>query len=306
MVEQEVAFVSDGLRFSGTMAAPAADGRFPCVLMIPGSGQVDRNESVKKLPINVFGELSRHLADRGIGSLRYDKRGVGRSEGDHWKKGFNDTLTDATAALAFLREHQQVRSDKIFVLGHSEGAYVATRLAVADPGLAGAVLLAGGARSGEEELKWQAVQVAAGLKGFNAWLVKILRIDVLKAQQKHLERIKGSTEDSYRIQLFNKVNAKWMREFLAYDPSEDLAKIRIPLLAVTGAKDIQVDPGNLERMAALVTAPFEHHAVPDVTHLLRSEAGAPSISTYRKQVRRPLDPRVVDLVLEWLGRHIAG
>ncbi len=93
---------------------------------------------------------------------------------------------------------------------------------------------------------------------------------------------------------------------LAYDAAEDLAKIRIPLLAITGAKDIQVDPGNLARMAELVTAPFESHVVTDVTHLLRSEAGAPSISSYRKQVREPLDPRVVDLVLDWLERQIAG
>ncbi len=306
MVEQEVVFTSDGLRLSGTMAAPAPEGQFPCVLMIPGSGQVDRNDSAKKLPINAFGELSRHLADHSIISLRYDKRGVGLSEGDYWKKGFNDTLTDATAALTLLKGHQQVRGDKIFVLGHSEGAYVATRRAAADPGLAGAILLAGGARSGEEELKWQALRVAAGLKGLNGWLVKILRIDVAKAQQKHLDRIKRSTKDSYRVQLVSKVNAKWMREFLAYDPADDLAKIRIPLLAITGAKDIQVDPGNLARMAELVTAPFESHVVPDVTHLLRSEAGAPSISTYRKQVRRPLDPRVVGLVLHWLERQIAG
>ena len=305
MVEREVAFTADGLRISGTMALPAPEGQYPCVLMIPGSGQADRNENSKKLPINVFGELSQHLAGRGICSLRYDKRGVGLSEGDYWEKGFSDSLADANAALSFLKAYQQIRGDKIYALGHSEGAYIATRLAAAGTGVAGAVLLAGGARSGEEELKWQALQVAAGLKGLNRWLVKVLRIDVVKSQQKHLDRIKRSHKDSYRFQLVAKINAKWMREFLAYDPSEDLAKIQIPLLAITGAKDIQVDPGNLPRMATLVTAPFEYHVVPDVTHLLRSEAGTPSISTYKRQVHEPMDRRVVDLVLGWLDRQSA-
>jgi uncharacterized protein len=321
VLEQETSFTSEGFRISGTLALPSPEGRFACVLMIPGSGRVDRNENLKRLPINVFGELSQHFAERGIASYRYDKRGVGQSGGDYWKKGFDDSLTDAIAALSSLQSHPRIRTDEIFALGHSEGAYVVMRLAAdgaakaapgasigqaaVGPGLAGAVLIAGGARSGEEELKWQAVQVVAGITGFNRWLIKLLRIDPIKMQQKHLQKIKNSTEDSYRIQLFNKVNAKWMREFLAYDPLPDLAKISVPVLAITGAKDIQVSPDNLPRMAEIVTAPFEYHIVPDVTHLLRSEAGRPSISTYKKQVRRPIDPRVVELLLDWLERQIS-
>ena len=56
-------------------------------------------------------------------------------------------------------------------------------------------------------------------------------------------------------------------------------------------------------MATLVTAPFEGHVVPDVTHLLRSEPGAPSLSTYKQQARRPVEPRVVTLILDWLERQ---
>ncbi len=140
------------------------------------------------------------------------------------------------------------------------------RVAAESPGVAGAVLLAGGARTGEEELRWQAGRVIETLTGFNAFLIKLLHIDALKSQGKQLEKIKRSTADSYRVQL-RKLNAKWMREFLAYDPAADLVRIKVPVLAITGAKDIQVDPANLERMAALLTAPFESHVVPDVTHL---------------------------------------
>jgi pimeloyl-ACP methyl ester carboxylesterase len=305
MIEQEVAFTSEELRLSGTLALPQADGRYPCVLMIPGSGRVDRNENLKRLPINVFGELSRHLADRGVGSLRYDKRGVGSSQGDYWTKGFYDSASDATAALLSLRAQPQVDAGKIFLLGHSEGAYVAALLAARQAGIAGAILLAGGARPGEEEMKWQAIQVAAGLTGLNRWLLRLLRIDVAKSQQKQLDKIKRSASDSYRVQL-RKINAKWLREFLAYDPSPDLATIRIPVLAITGGKDIQVDPANLSRMAELVQGPFEYHVVPDVSHLLRPENGPPTLSTYKKQVREPIDPRVVALIVRWLEQEIEG
>jgi len=306
MLEKDILFTSAGLRLSGTLALPEACDRCPCVLMISGSGQVDRNESHKKMPINVMGELAGHLARRGIGSLRYDKRGVGKSEGSFWETGFYENVADASAAVAFLKTREEVRADQVFLLGHSEGAYIAARVAAGPSDVAGAVLLAGGARSGEQELLWQGTQVAASLTGFNAWLVKALRIDVVKSQKKQLDKIKASDRDWYRAQLVAKVNAKWMREFLAYDPADDLSRIRVPVLAITGSKDIQVDPANLERMAALVTAPFEHHVVPDVTHLLRAESGSGGLSTYKKQVRRPIDPRVTTLIVDWMERQVGS
>lgn len=307
--EREVVFESAGLKLSGTMAVPelaGAPGPVPAVLMVPGSGQVDRDENHKRMRINVLGELAGHLAAQGIASLRYDKRGVGKSEGDFLSAGFHDNVADAAAALAFLGAQDPVDGRRLFLLGHSEGAYIVTRLAAVSPGLAGVILLAGGARSAEEELRWQGAKVGESLTGFSARLVKLLRIDLVKSQAKQLEKIKRSQKDWYRVQLFAKVNAKWMRELLAYDPAEDLARIQAPLLGITGSKDIQVDPGNLERMAALVRAPFEAHVVPDVSHILRADPGAASLAAYKKQAQRPVEPKVVQLILDWLDRQTGG
>jgi pimeloyl-ACP methyl ester carboxylesterase len=301
--ESDIVFDSGGLRLAGTLTLGESPRHSACVLMIPGSGPVDRNENHRRLRINVFGELARSLAERGFDSVRYDKRGVGASQGDFWSAGLNDNASDVSSAIDFLRASEVVGRDKIFLLGHSEGAYLATMVAARTSGLAGVVLLAGGARAGEEELRWQGEQVARSLTGLNAFLIKLLRVDVVRAQAKQIERIKRSRRDAYRVQLVAKVNAKWMREFLAYDPGADLARIDAPILAVTGAKDIQVDPGNLEKMATLAKASFESHLVPDVTHILRPEPGPPRLSTYKKQVRKPVDQRVVDLILSWLERQ---
>lgn len=298
--EQDASFVCAGSRLAGTLALGAEPRRGACVLMIAGSGQVDRDENHKRMRINVFGELAGHLAERGFDSLRFDKRGVGQSEGDFWTAGLADNAADVAAAVEFLRTHGTQERGRIFLLGHSEGAYLAVMVAATTTSLAGVVLLAGGARPGEEELIWQGEQVARSLTGFNSLLIKLLRIDVAKAQAKQIDKVKQSRKDSYRAQLVAKINAKWMREFLAYDPREDLAEITCPILAITGAKDIQVDPGNLQRMGAVVKAPFESHVVSNVTHLLRSEAGPPRLSTYKEQITRPLDSRVVGLVLDWL------
>jgi pimeloyl-ACP methyl ester carboxylesterase len=303
MSEQGIVFDSAGARLAGTLTIGEEPRRSACVLLIPGSGQVDRNENHQRLRINVLGELAGWLAERGIDSLRYDKRGVGESEGDFWAAGLADNAADVSAAVEFIRSNEVVGGEKVFLLGHSEGAYLATIVTARTPEIAGVILLAGGARSCEAELKWQAQQVAASMSGFNGLLIKLLHIDVVKAQQKQLDKIRRSREDWYRVQLVAKVNAKWMREFLEYDPSGDLAKICVPILAITGSKDIQVDPGNLDKMTALVTAPFEHHVVPDVTHILRADPGPPSLSTYRDQAKRPVDPEVVGLILGWMERQ---
>ena len=283
---------------------PDSQGTFPGVILIPGSGQVDRNENAKKLDINAFREIATALANKGIASLRYDKRGVGASQGDFWTTGFYDNVSDAFAALRFFKSYEHIRSDQVFLLGHSEGAVITTRLVATGADVAGAVLLAGTAQPGEAVMVWQGEKAVKGMHGFNGFLINALHIDVQKAQRKQFEKIKRSTKDWYRIQLIAKLNAKWMREFLEYNPADDLPKIQAPVLAITGSKDIQVDPSDLKRMAELVKSEFEGHEVPDVTHILRAEAGEATLSTYRQQVQQPVDKRVLNIVSDWLQRHI--
>lgn len=175
------------------------------------------------------------------------------------------------------------------------------RLAGGAGRVAGAILLSATATSGEDCLLWQGARILPGIRGFKKWLIDKLRIDVLKSQRKALERIKKSKRASMRIQLV-KLNAKWFREFIAYDPAEDLSRITVPVLAITGAKDIQVNPQDLERMAKLVRSDFEAHQVPDLTHLLRADPGEPGIATYKQQVTRPVDARVLRIVSDWLER----
>ena len=255
-------------------------------------------------PSTLFREIATDLANKGIATLRYDKRGVGASQGDFWTTGFYDNVSDAFAALRFFKSYEHIRSDQVFLLGHSEGAVITTRLGATSKDIAGVILLAGTAQPGEDVMLWQGEKAVKGMRGFNGFLINALHIDVQKAQRKQFEKIKRSTKDWYRIQLIAKLNAKWMREFLEYNPADDLPKIQAPVLAITGSKDIQVNPSDLKRMAGLVKSEFEGHEVPDVTHILRAEAGEATLSTYRQQVQQPVDKRVLNIVSDWLQRHI--
>jgi len=304
MIEREIEFLSSDIRLRGTLSLPDESKKYPAALLIPGSGQVDRNENARHMPINIFGQMACFLAENGVACLRYDKRGIGESGGDFWQTGFLDNAADASAALDSLKQYGEIEPGRVVLLGHSEGALIATRLAASKTRIAGIILLAGAAQPGEDVLKWQAEQVVKGMKGFNAWLIRLLRIDVAKAQQKQLQMIKNSSRDSYRVQLFTRINAKWMRQFMAYNPADDLPAIEVPVLAITGSKDIQVDPENLERMARLVKSDFEYHMPENITHILRREEGPPSISTYRNQAGQPVDAGILNMVLDWLKRKI--
>lgn len=303
MTERSVSFTSHGYTLAGTLTLPDTTGPTAGVLMLPGSGRTNRDDNANKLAPNLFPPLVRAPTARGLATFRYDKRGVGASEGDYWSTGFHDRLSDAVAAVVWLAEQPEIDARRVFVLGHSEGALLATRLAAGQAPVAGAVLLAGSAKSGEQILLWQGNRITQTITGFTEWLITALHIVPLKQQRKQIARIKATTSDTVRVQPVQKINAKWMREFLAYDPTADLAAVKVPILAITGAKDLQVDPADLDRMAELIPTELERHLVPNVTHLLRAEHGQPSLRTYKNQIREPIDPRIIDYIRTWLDTH---
>ena len=296
MAETDISIPSGPIQLRGTLAA---DGHAPgpAALLISGSGPIDRDSNTKRLRLDVMRQLAEHLTASGIASLRYDKRGVGASQGDYLSTGFHDNISDARAALHLLRSRPEVDAKQVMVVGHSEGALIASDLA-ADDDLAGVVLLAGAARNGKEVLRWQARQVAPLLPKPAQGLMKVLRQDFVRTQSKRLDRIEQSSDDVIRIQ-FVKLNAKWFREFMTFDPAEALRQAAVPVLAITGSKDIQVDPADVDIMEEVVSTPFTGHVVDDLTHLLRREPGQPSLGNYKKQARRSIDPRVGRLITDW-------
>ena len=300
-MEIDLGFTNDGLSFAGTLSLPESPRPAPGALLVSGSGPLDRDGNAKRLPIGVQSQLAAALANAGVASYRFDKRGAGGSEGDFPSTGFWDNVSDARAAFHAMRDHPDIDADRCFVVGHSEGAAIATELAEE---AAGVVLLAAPAQAGRAVLEWQGGRVSETLPPLVRGILRLFRIDVTRQQAKQLDRLAASTDDVVRVQL-QKVNAKWFREFLVHDPAETLAGLTTPVLAITGMKDIQVDPDDVARIGSLVAGPFEGHTPVDVTHLLRTEAGPASMRTYKAQVKRPIDPEVVRIIVDWLERATA-
>ncbi|MFF8915870.1 alpha/beta hydrolase family protein [Streptomyces sp. NPDC015032] len=287
----------DGTPLAGTLTLPVGSGPHPVVLLLHGSGPLDREGNTRKVRMNLGRPLAAALAAEGVAVLRYDRRGAGATPGVWRATGFTDNYEDAAAALRALADHPAVRPDAVGVIGHSEGALHAMSLA-ARHDVGAVVLLAGYARPGEGALRWQARSLIQGMPA----PVRLLRRPLGALGERALARIKRTRTDVARIAV--PVNARWMRENLAHDSRDDLIAIHAPVLAVTGDKDLQVDPADLDEMYRLVPGRAEIHRVPDLTHILRRDPGRHTLRSYRRLLRDPVDPDLLNLITAWLARQL--
>jgi len=310
MREQDVSIDSAGVSLAGTLCLPVEDGRHPIVLMLHGTGPLDRDENFAGQRLNVFNAIAHRLAGAGIASIRYDKRGCGKSGGDYFSAGHSDLVADATSWVDAIAREQLGNHGDVYLLGHSEGCIIAPQVFVARPNVAGLVLLAPFVQDVETMLMKQARQVeyeiAAG-RGVGGRLrklvIRMLGGGTAKGQARLISRIKSSTDDVTRIRL-QKMPVKALRELMALAPPEIFRAVTCPMLLVGGEKDLQCDPADVERIAAIAPAEIESHVVPNLTHILRLEAGEPAMLRTRALLKEPVAPVVLELIEDWMRRRV--
>jgi uncharacterized protein len=289
---------------NGTLTLPDGGLPAPAVVIASGSGPLDRDSNHRRARFDVARQLAHALAAGGLASLRYDKRGVGESPGDWRTAGLHDNVDDLGRARDALAARPEVDPRRILLAGHSEGAILAAALAARGVPTAGVVLLSMSATPGEELLRWQARRIAPTLPTPIRALLRLFRVDLEKKVAANHERIKATTTDVAHVSGA-RVNARWTREFMAHDPRADLARITVPVLALTGEKDLQVDPADLDVIAATVPGGATVRSVPDLSHTLRHQPGPPSLGAYRKELREPVNQDVLRAVVRWC-REISG
>lgn len=309
--EREVTIQSK-VAIKGTLSIPENQvGKRPAVLIIQGTGKIDRNGKVnKKIDLRLYRQLAEFLSSLGFVSLRYDKRGVGESEGDYLATGLWDLVDDAKAAVQYLKTIPEVNADMVMVLGHSEGAAIGTAVAARE-NLGGLILLAGAVEKLSEALKRQrdiATEDIKNGRGFQGFLLKLLGAHkkVEKQAQKQIDKVLQSTEDVMRVSGI-KTNAKWMREHFSYDVREDLVRVTCPLLAITGSRDIQANPEVLKDLPEYVKGEAEYYVVEDMGHSLKFQAATSTIFSAKKDIiaeaNLPIHPELIKLLTTWLQNH---
>ncbi|KZO01313.1 hypothetical protein A4244_12555 [Bacillus badius] len=309
MIEKEIIIEKD---IFATVTCPQQAGVFPAVLLIAGSGPIDRDGNGKKgkYPTNLYKELAAFFTELGFMTLRYDKRGTGKRQGDWRDAGLSDLLSDAKAAAAFLQGQPNV--SKVIVCGHSEGTILATDLA-ATMAIDGCMLLSGGVDNLMEALihqRKQAYRELLEMPGWKGWINRKLKVDEIneKKAEKLLEKMKASKRDTIRVQGI-KQPAKWFREHADYQTRAALQRVTCPVFALHGNKDPLVDSTVLEELAGLVQGESEYHVVEDMEHGLREQAEPKSIlktkALMKTVLTRPLHKEGLQLMAGWLKRFLA-
>ena len=318
--EEEVSFESAGLTLSGTLALPEGTTEpVPAVLFIHGSGPIDRDGNAPGMKMDAYRQLAHALASAGIGSLRYDKRGSGQSQGVSAEASRNDLVSDVRAALAALRATEGIDPQRCFLIGHSEGSYLAPIIAIEDTGLAGLVLLGAAAQSLDQITRWQ-VETLVRMQGMSEDEVA----EALTQQDQYFAFVKESSgewgdysveklqqampwldEEAARQLLATPLSLAWLREHYLDNPLDAVRRVSCPVLILNGEKDLQVPAAEAELLRTTLEEAGNEDItaliLPDLNHLLRYHPEEPSL-VYR-HIDDPVDPRVIETVTEWLTQR---
>lgn len=316
---EEVAFdsVPGQVRLAGTLTLPAGKGPFPAAVLITGSGQQDRDETI--LGHKPFLVLADALTRRGIAVLRLDDRGAGGSTGDFAKASMEDFVIDAQAAVRALRARPDIDPAKVGLIGHSEGGMIGPAVASQDPKIAFVVMMAGPGVPMHDVMAAQraAIGRAAGANPANMAINEMLvqRAETAMAGARDAAdadgRIRKALADftptlppAVIDRVVRQLSGAGMRSMLAYDPRAPLTTLRIPVLALDGSKDTQVVAAqNLPALREALKGDPQATVMemPGLNHLFQT-AGTGSPNEYA-QIEETISPTALKVVADWVAAH---
>lgn len=278
---------------TGTLSGTLITAGTIAALIIAGSGPTDRDgNSALNLRSNVYKLLAEGLAAHGISTLRYDKRGVGESKAAMTAEQdlrFQTYVDDARTWAHELSLRTGVK--RVWLIGHSEGALIAERVAEHNDEVCGLILICGAGRKAADILRQQ----------LGATLPDPLKQQAFDALAELEKGRPVASPPPPLLGLFRASVQPYMISWLPLDPATILATLKQPVFILQGDTDIQVSLEDARRLAA---ARSDTHLtiLNGVNHVLKiaPEERTANMATYNDP-DLPLAPGVVDTVVNWIN-----
>lgn len=322
------------VHFAGTFTYPSSGGPFPTAILISGSGQQDRDETL--FEHKPFAVIADYLTKKGFAILRVDDRGTGKTTGEVMNATSADFAKDVEAGLTFLQSRPQTDPKRIGLIGHSEGGLIAALVAskrkdidfmvlLAGPGIKGAELLAG-----QAEAIYKSVGVSPATVGLYIPLYKSLlsiaaaepdtatafkkswlafenwKRNVAEAQRSELGFANDSISAIQVRSVIKAVSMPWTKYFLNSDPARLLEMTNAKVLALNGEKDLQViaEPNLKGIIVALQKSKSVHDVktLAGLNHLFQKCVRC-TVDEYG-ELEQTISPDALDAMGEWLEKNV--
>ena len=316
---------TENLDLGGTLTIPKGQSPFKAAVLITGSGTQNRNEEL--LGHKPFLVIADRLARSGIAVLRLDDRGIGKSKGNPATSTTADFATDISAAVDFLMKNPDIKADGIGLIGHSEGGIIAPIVA-SQKNVAFIVSLAGTGIPGDQVIFRQSADISRAShvseieieksSAINRKIFPILKKEkdnvvasekMVAAYKKILEKESSTPEEKDKAvqQLkasLNPASLTWLRYFISTDPATFWKKVKCPVLALNGDKDLQVAadenlPAIEKALKAGGNRSVKTMKVPGLNHLFQhSQTGLPS---EYGNIEETFSEDVLKIMSEWIN-----
>jgi len=308
MIEEERVTISNDIDIGATIAYSNKNEKRPLVVILMGTGSLDRDGNDGKNVSNIYKNMSDMFVNMGCVCIRYDKRGTHESTGNIKTAGLFDLVNDAANVIQYAKKLEYVDNEKVIACGHSEGTMIATLL-IEKVELQGIILLCGGCMSMRDAMMYQNLKICdevETMEGIKGWFLRLF----LKKEkvEKEVNDLYNKADNSKKDRIFYKgtfLGTKYLHEHGELTGEKYIQLIKEfsgKTLAITGKADLQADYSKLENIASYDKVTV--YTPEKVNHILREIDDDNKFLNVMKQYKRLLKNDMDEGTKEQIGQWL--